>query len=137
MDLSCCPLIKPGSLFYAAETILCDEQLRTPLLSKKRIADQISEMKLSYLLPLANGDSVFNGPIKTVSNKDYQFETLVFWVHPQDRSVVRTVRWKDIIGLPFRFRGVAQTVQTFCKDRKAQSPKIEYYDAEGNLMAAS
>ena len=32
--------------------------------------------------------------------------------------------------------GVAQTVQTFCKDRKTQAPKVEYYDAEGNLMAA-
>jgi hypothetical protein len=64
MNLSAAQWIKPGSLFHAAEILLCDEQLRTPLLSKKRITDQISEMKLSFLLPLANGDNVFHGPIK-------------------------------------------------------------------------
>jgi hypothetical protein len=74
--------------------------------------------------------------LKTVSNKDYQFEALIVGTAPQDRAVSELLGGKDIIGLPVRFRGIAQTVQAFCKDRKAQSPKVEYYDAEGNLMAA-
>jgi hypothetical protein len=135
LDLSTADPVRPGSLLHSAAIILCDEQLRTPLLSKKRIADQISEMKLSYLIPLANGEEVFSGPIKTVPNRNYEFEALIVGISRQDRSVSELLSGNNLIGLPVSFRAVAQTVQTFCKDRRAQSPKVEYYDAEGNLTA--
>jgi hypothetical protein len=136
LDLSNARPIRPGSLAQSAATILCDEQLRTPLLSKKQIVEQISEMKLSYLTTSPNGDGdIFRGPIRPVSNRDYQFEALIVFNHRHDHSMSELFSGNNLIGLPVSFRAVAQTVRTFCKDRKAQSPQVEYYDGEGNLTA--
>jgi hypothetical protein len=137
MNLSAASWINPNTVLWSAATLLCDEQLSTPLLSKNQVAKQISEMKLSFLMPSPNGDgSVLYGPIRTVSNRDYQFEGLMIFNQSYDHSASELLSGNNIIGLPLTFRVAAQTVQAFCKDTKARAAKIEYYDAEGNLMAA-
>ena len=64
LDLSTSEPIKAGSILTLAEHLMCDEQLRTPLLSEQ----QLTSMKLSYLGLNPNGDGdIFYGPTKTTS----------------------------------------------------------------------
>ena len=122
--------ISPGSIIASAQSIMCDKQIwRTPLLKQ-----QPSEMKYLSSAPSNDGD-IYYGPIKTVSNSDYQFELLSFLKYYQDHQFSEMLSGNNIIGLQPTFRVLAQTLQINCQQRKMQAPRIEYYDAEVNLLS--
>jgi hypothetical protein len=129
LDLSTGAPINSGSILATAQLIMCDKQLQTPLLSKQ----QMSETNLSYLSPTLNGNAdIFYGPTKPVSNADYQFELLTVLKFQDDHAFSEIFSGNNVLGLQPSYRSLAQTLQLYCKDRKVQAPKMEYYDAEGN-----
>jgi hypothetical protein len=120
--------ITPGSLLATAQRVMCDEQLRTPLLR------QISEMT-SYLSPAPTGDGdIFYGPMRTVSNSDYQLEVSTYLRYYQDLMPSEMFAGKTVTGAELGFRTFAQILQMNCQERKIRSIRLEYYDAEGNLI---
>jgi hypothetical protein len=131
LDLSTGDPIRAGTILSAAATIMCDERLRTPLLTKQ----QISGSKFSYLSPTATADgNIFYGPITTISNSDYEFELLTLLKYHRDRTFSELNSGNDIIGLPISIRSSAQILEVSCKDKKVRSPRIEQYDADGTVV---
>jgi hypothetical protein len=126
--------ITPGSILASAQLVTCDKQLRTPLISKHQTKQQISEM--TYLSPTANGDGdVVYGPIKTISDSGYGFELLTVLKNYQDHAFSEVLSGNNIIGLQSSFRMFVQILQMNCQDRKVRAPRLEYYDAENNLLS--
>ena len=75
LDLSIGGQINAGSIYSMTQYLMCDEQLRTPLLTPQQIAD----MKLSHLSSTPTGDGeIFYGPPKDTSNIPYLEGDVVF-----------------------------------------------------------
>ena len=76
--------IKAGTILAVAEHIMCDDRLRTPLLSK----EQLAKMNFSYLSRNLSGDGgVFYSAKYPISNSDYQFELLVVVKFDNDHAL--------------------------------------------------
>jgi hypothetical protein len=122
--------MKPGSILSVARIMMCDDKLRTPLLSEKT-----ADMKLSYLAPTPRGDgSFFYSPITTTSDSNYR-ETLVVAKFDHDHDFADLFPGQTIIGLPRSYRTMAQTVRLNCSDRKVRAPTTQYFDEKNTLVS--
>jgi hypothetical protein len=109
---------------------MCDEKLRTPLLSEKT-----ADMRLSYLAPTPKGDgSFFYGPITTTSDSNYR-EALVVGKFDHDHDYADMFPGQTIVGLPRLYRTMAQTVRLSCSDRKVQLPNTQYFGEKNTLVS--
>lgn len=131
LDLSTSEPTKAGSILSIAEHLMCDEQLRTPLLSEQ----QLTSMKLSYLGLNPNGDGdIFYGPTKTTSDSAYQVEVLFVVRSFEDHKFSELFPEQAVLGFQPSFHTLAQVLQFNCTDRKVQIPKTEYFDPVNHLI---
>jgi hypothetical protein len=122
--------IPSGSVLAVSESILCDKQLRTLLLSKARFGD----VHLSYLANAPAGDgTIFHGPINPTSNPAYPFEVLLVDKKDGDHTFADVFPGQNVRGLPPGYRTVAQNVQIDCAGKKLLSPTLRYYDGDNKL----
>jgi hypothetical protein len=134
LDLSIGPgPINSGSVISLAQHMLCDEQLRKPLLAPSEIAN----MKLSHLSSTPNGDGeVFHGSMMDISNPIYQKELLLVVKHHRDHMLGDLFPKKNVRGLSGSYRTFADLLQFDCKSRKLTAEKIDYFDQENILVYA-
>jgi hypothetical protein len=131
LDLSVGGPVPPNSIISIAKRLLCDEKLRTPLVT----SDQLASMHLTHLPTTPNGDgNIFYGPRKTISNSTYPIELLEVIKFRQDHSLAELFPGQTIIGLTSSYRMLAQPLQLNCTDHKMQIPKFEYFDAQNHLV---
>jgi hypothetical protein len=125
-------LIEPDTILAAAEHIMCDARLRTPLLSK----DQLVKMNFSHLSRNLTGDGdVFYGAKNPISNSDYQFELLIIVKFDNDHTLAENFPGSNLDDVPpLSYRNLVEPLQLNCTDRKVLVPKGEHYDAENNLV---
>jgi len=110
---------------------MCDEQLRTPILSEQ----QLTSMKLSYLGLNPNGDGdIFYGPTKTTSDSAYQVEVLFVVRSFEDHKFSELFPEQAVLGFQPSFHTLAQVLQFNCTDRKVQILKTEYFDPVNHLI---
>jgi TIR domain len=129
-DLSTGQTIWPTDIVATSQRIMCDEQLRTLLLSKARFGDK----HLSYLANAPDGDgSVFYGPIKPTSNPAYPIEALFVAKKTNDHGFTDIFHGQNVRGLPPGYRTFAEHAQINCPEKKLLAPALEYYDSEDNL----
>jgi hypothetical protein len=128
LDLSIGGSIAPNSINAVAERMLCDEEMRAPLLPK-------GNANMKYLSRAVNGDGdISYGPAKTTSNSDYKVELTTRIKFDTDHPLAELFPGKTIIGLPRSgFRTQADRLQLNCVERKVQNPKTEFYDSKNNL----
>ena len=130
-DLSNSAAIPTGSLLSVGQYLLCDEQLRTLLLSKA----QLNTVHLSYLANAPDGDgNVLYGPIKQTSNPAYPIEVLFVDKKNGDHELAYLFPGQNVRGLPSDYRIAIQNTQINCAERKIFSPVFRYYDADDNLI---
>ena len=134
LDLSIGGPIRPGTIVSSAEQIMCDESLRTPLLSK----GQLAKMNLSYLGRTARGDGqILYGSIKETSHSSYGTELLFVVKLDEDHKFAEVFPNQTIVGLPPDFRVEVDRLQTDCTARKLLLSKSQYLDSEDNLLYLS
>lgn len=122
-------LLAPASIAAIAQHLLCDEQLRTPLLTRQQ------SIKLSFLAPAAAGDGeIFYGAVEASADKNFPFTVLLVTKFQQDKALASDFPGQTILGLPPNYRTAASRVQINCADKKAKFVKTEDYDAENNLI---
>jgi hypothetical protein len=131
LDMSNGLTISPGTILVLAQRLLCDEKLRSLLLSRA----QFSNIHLSYLANSADGDGdVFYGPIKPTSNPAYPFEVLLVIKKTGDHDFAKEFPGQNIRGRPSSFHTFAETLQMNCTERKIFVAALEYYDRDDNLV---
>jgi hypothetical protein len=131
MDVSAGQPIGSGSILAIGKNIVCNEQLRSPVLTK----EQVSNLKLSYLSPTPNGDGdIFYGQPKKISDSGYEFELLTVLRFYVDHELSEVFPGKNVPGLPPRYRSFAQSIQLSCAERRIRSPKLDNFDSEGNIV---
>jgi hypothetical protein len=124
--------IAPGAIISTAKRLLC-ENLSTPVLAKEAFAN----FKLAYLSRAARGDAnIYHGPPEPVSDLPYQFELVTLLRYDVDRPFAELGSGK-VVGLPPRYRSSTQRLKAYCIERKLSSPKIDYFDSEGNWLFVS
>ncbi|HEY5065040.1 MAG TPA: toll/interleukin-1 receptor domain-containing protein [Xanthobacteraceae bacterium] len=121
--------LSPTSIGALAQHLLCDEQLRTPLLARQQ------SIKLSFLSPAAAGDGdIFYGAVEPSADKSFPFTALLVTKLHQAKSLANDFPGQIILGLPPSYQTAASRVQIDCADRKAKFEKTEDYDADNNLI---
>ena len=120
--------LSPTSIGAVAQHLLCDEQLRTPLLARQQ------SIKLSFLAPAAAGDGdIFYGAVEPSADKRFPFTALLVTKFHQAKALANDFPGQNILGLPPSYQTAASRVQIDCADRKAKFEKTEDYDADNNL----
>jgi len=130
LDLSNGAAIPAGSILSIGQRVICDEQLRTLLLSKARF----NNAQLSYLSNAPDGDgNVLYGPTKRTSNPAYPIEILFVDKKNGDHGFANLFPGQNVRGLPSSYRTSAENIQINCAERKILAPAFEYYDRDDNL----
>jgi hypothetical protein len=131
LDLSNGDPIKPGSILSIAAHIMCDGQLRTPILSK----EQVAKLNFSYLTSTPTGDGdIFYGAKKAIPNSTYPYEFEVVIKLHQNHKLAELFNPKPVVGLTDTYRSFAEVAQLNCKDWKVLVQKMEYFNSENNLV---
>ncbi len=133
LDLSVGVSIAPGSIFAAGQHIICNEQIRTPLLQNVKLP--ASDMKLLSRTPLGDGD-IFYGPARNISNSTYELTSVI--KSDIDHSLTELFPTAmTVVGLPSSFRVRSDLLQLSCTDRKIRDLKFELYDSQNNWLYIS
>lgn len=130
LDLAIGQTIPLGSMLATGQYIMCNEGLRTQLLSKENL---LKNMKYLVRTATGNGD-IFYGPTKTILNSAYPIELTTVIKFDSDRPFTELFQG-TVVGLPRSFRTRADRLQLSCVDRKVQDLKFEYYDSEDNWLS--
>ncbi len=131
LDLAKGQSIGSGSILALGQRIICDQKLRTLLLSKRHL----DTMHLSYLSNTSNGDGgILYGPINPTSNSIYRIEVLFVTKLSADHELAELFPGQNVRGLPSSYRTSTQTLQLSCEERKIMAADLEYYDKDENLV---
>jgi hypothetical protein len=123
--------ITPGTVAATAASILCDEQARTPLVSKKRLA----AMDFKHLASMPNREGEFYYQyISDQAKSDEQKENIAI-SKMNDEKNIRSLfpQVADAQGALGTFDKVVMGQTIKCKERKINIRKSEYYDANNIL----
>jgi uncharacterized caspase-like protein len=124
--------IQPGSSNQIIENILCNEQNRVPLVSKK----QLSDMNFKSLSSTYEGDGdMFFEPLENSNEKrgGKEKETLLVIKYAKDNTV--KYLFSDKVTFPNFpiFRTIVERVKFKCNEKKYIEVKSEYYDSSNKL----
>ena len=137
-DLSNGQRIWPGDIVATSQRIMCDEGLRTLLLSKARFGNEhLSHLALPYLVNLPFDGSFLYGSIRPISNPAYPIEVLVLNKKNSDHTFADVFPGQNVSALPPGYRTIAGKVQINCKEKKVLSFADEYYDNDDYLVYLS
>lgn len=123
--------LAPTSIAVIAHHLLCNEQLRTPLLTKQ----QSRAMKLSFLSPFASGDrDIFHSVPEPTGDRGFPFSAVLVTKFHKEQALAGIFPGQTILGLPPSYSTTAESVRIDCVGRSAEFAKTDYYDAENNLI---
>jgi hypothetical protein len=130
LDLSSGVPIGPGSILSMAANIFCNEKFRSPLAHDPTTATW-------YISPLVPGESdLYSSPPSPPQKiSDNVHALLAVTRNYRDRSFGDLFPGQEVVGLPHGYRTVVQPIQLNCDERKIETPKIEYFDADNNLAS--
>jgi hypothetical protein len=123
--------ITPGTVAATAVNILCDEQARTPLVTKK----QLATMDFKYLAtsPDREGDFYYQF-IPGQAGFDEQKEIIVITKLKADKNLKNTLPQMSQAQGDWIFNTMVMRETIKCKERKVNVGKLEYYDVKNNLQ---
>jgi hypothetical protein len=132
LNLSFGYALTPGSVGLTARNIVCNEDLRTPLLSKKEMV----EMRFNSLSSAVNDEAEIYYKSGNKQKTDQIQETFLITKFQKDRSLGEALQNNDLPDLP-NFRLLASRVLLRCGENKAVITKADYYDNENKLVYLS
>ena len=130
-DLSHGSPIPQGSILSLGKSLVCDEYLRRPSVSK----DQLTKMAFAYLAPAATGDEdiyfLHNAGASDSMAPNY---TLFIGRLSSDRKLADLFSGLSVLGLPATYRTLVEPLTIDCEHRKVQVVKDDYFDANNNWI---
>jgi hypothetical protein len=125
--------LPPGSVGVTARNIACNEVLRTPLVSKKDLA----EMRFTSLASTIDGTGDIYYRLSSTQNTDKIKEVISIIKFQKDRSLGDFLPKKvDIPDLP-SFRFAASRTLFKCTEKKTVLAKTDDYDSQYKLVYTS
>jgi len=129
LDLVNVPMANPGSIARLALNILCDEKLRTPLVTKKQVAG----MRFHPLSSTAAGDGeMYYSQTANSGSNEQQKDVLLVLKHQKDRNVKDDFPGVSAPDFP-NYRVAVNRVLVKCGEKKWTILKSEMYDTSNNL----
>jgi len=122
--------IAPGSVFYFVRNILCDDQLRTPLVQKQ----QLLAMKFPSLASTPAGDGeTYYKLYRNDTNSDADQVVFIGRYH-KDKDPKEAPEYRNLLEFP-SFRTAVTLLEIDCSNKRGFTRKAEFYDASGGLVA--
>jgi len=109
-----------------AVAIFCNENLRSPL------ADDPTTATL-YISSIPGQSELYYSPPQKISDTVYKLLLVLRFY--QAHSFDDLFPGQEVVGLPHAYRTTLQPAQLKCNERKMEMPKLEYFDADNNLMS--
>jgi hypothetical protein len=131
--------IPPGSVSYFVRNVLCDDQLRTPLVQKQ----QLFAMKFSPLssTPAGDGETYYKFYRNDTSSDTHQVVFVVRFYKdkaleemPGFENLKKVPRFENINEI-FIFRTMISLTEIDCSEKRWFGRKFEFYDGLGSLVA--
>ena len=131
LNLSIGSKIAPGMIAAAAKNIVCDEQMRTPLVTKK----QLASMSFLDVASTANGDGeIYYQPVKNERAPQTEKDAIVLIKQTNDVPLANAFG-PAFSNLNFgSFNTGVHWDQFKCDERKVFARKSEFYDRSNNLQ---
>ena len=131
LNLSVGDKLPPGSVGLAGRYIVCNEEIATPLVSKK----QIAEMKFVSLSSTATGDGdLFYGvPLQRSSNDQDEKEVLFIVKNHKDHSIGEFLKGAVIANAP-NYRIEVDHTRLKCGENKFAFDRVESWNASNELV---
>jgi hypothetical protein len=129
MNLSIGLAINPGTVAYSIRNLLCHEELRAPLVTKKEVA----AMNFSSLSSTTAGDGeIFYRLIRNSVSGANEKEVLLVFKMNEDTKV----NFSPEVSIPDvpSYRVEIDRALLKCDKNKSRIDKSEYYDASNNLV---
>jgi caspase domain-containing protein len=133
-------VIAPGSVFYSVRNVLCDDQLRTPLVQKQ----QLLAMKFPSLASTPAGDGetyykLYRNDTRSDTDKvvfvTRYYKDKDFREFPGFENLKKVPGFENIGGILLIFRTTMSLTEIDCSKKLWFSRKTEFYDVSGNLVA--
>jgi uncharacterized caspase-like protein len=130
LDLSIGQAIVPGSVSYSILRLVCNDELRTPTVSKT----ELSEMSFKSLSSTVAGDGdIFYEPLPNNSGTENQKELLFVMRYLQDR-LFALAPGTSIPDVP-SYRTEVDKVKMECIEKRMLATKSEFYSVSGELVS--
>jgi hypothetical protein len=130
IDLSVAVPIQPKSILAAAQSMLCDQNVKNSIVEKP-----LEGAKLSFLSSTANGDGdIYYEPTKFVTNGPYTAALGGYIKYHSDQNLAGVFQKQTKLGFPTLFRTIVQPLQFDCSNRKVLSVLVENFDSKNNLV---
>src|SRR5262249_12558230 len=125
-------VVQAGTLAYTLQLLLCNEEMRTPLVT----ADELAAMKYTSLASTAAGDGeIFYRPVVQGSEEVPNERMIVIKMtesHPLSSLLLTTTT--TLVGAPPGYRFLVQKGKFTCSDHRYISDKTEYYSDDHQLV---
>jgi len=127
VDLSTAPSFTPGSIEATIQRLVCDEDMRTPLVGKQDLA----KMTFSSLSRTTAGDGEILYALTPNEARGGLREVAVVVRFDRDRELALSGQ-----ALPhlLQYRTQVSGIRLDCADGTSRETKSEYYDSENNLV---
>jgi hypothetical protein len=122
--------IPPGSVFYFIRNILCDDQLRTPLVQKQ----QLLGMKFTSLASTPAGDGETYYKLYRNGTSSDANQVVFIGRYNKDKDPKESPELGNLGEIP-NFRTAVTLVEIDCPKRRGFTRKAEFYNASGGLVA--
>jgi hypothetical protein len=130
IDLTRLTPIKPGSIAENMQHIVCDKELRLPLLTK---ADLLS-MNFTYLISTPNADGeIYYGSNKASPGKGAKL--LITRLRDDQSLNGLAVNGSRVVSKLNNYRTIVSSLDVDCPAARINLVKTEYYDKNGDLRA--
>jgi hypothetical protein len=131
LDISNSKPFPINSVASVAQHILCDDELRTPLVSKSNLAS----MNFVSLATTSDGQGdMFYAPVNLGAGGSYPSEKTVIVKEHEDHGLADFFKGRSVLGLPSTYRTVVERVRLDCDQTSMTIEKFEYYDDSNNLI---
>jgi hypothetical protein len=127
VDLSIAPSFAPGSIEAATQRIICDEDMRTPLVGKQDLAKRT----FSSLSRTVAGDGEIFYALAPNEARGGSREVAVVVRFDRDRELA--LSGQTLPDVP-QYRTQVSGVRLDCADGTSTQTKSEYYDSANNLI---
>jgi len=122
--------IPPGSVFYFVRNILCDEELRTPLVRKQ----ELLATKFASLSSMSAGDGELFYKVYGNSPKNEENQIVVIARYNKSTNLKEIPLFANLDATA-DFRTAATLAEMDCSQKRSFTRKVEFYDASGALVA--
>jgi len=131
LDLSIGQKLAPGTVIAAAQNLLCNERLRTPLVAKT----ELDKMRFESLASTVSGDGdIFYAVMRNELEAHGQIGVRIVIKLHEDHNLSEVLTKGTVLPSEMLFRTVVERAVVQCAANQMTIPKMEYYNSESRMV---